>query len=122
MRWVLSETRAYKIVLSAQEYYCAWIGARSTASVLLKVGCNHLKVCTDPDFRVSADHVRISTNEASKWTKKFLSDIWKKGRKEISIEESIKNRENVCILLPLSLPAWGMHTQTFKIFTYTTDN
>jgi hypothetical protein len=26
-RWVLSETRAFKSVLSAQEDYCAWIGA-----------------------------------------------------------------------------------------------
>jgi hypothetical protein len=36
MRWVLSETRAFKGVLSAHEDYCAWIGTRSTASVLLK--------------------------------------------------------------------------------------
>jgi hypothetical protein len=32
----------------------------------------------------------------------FLSDIWKKGDKKISIEESIKNREKVCALLPSS--------------------
>jgi hypothetical protein len=25
--WILSETHAYKSVLSAQEDYCAWIGA-----------------------------------------------------------------------------------------------
>jgi hypothetical protein len=40
MRWVLSETRAFKGVLSAREDYCAWIRARSTASVLLKSGAN----------------------------------------------------------------------------------
>jgi hypothetical protein len=56
MWWVLSETCAFKSVLSAREDYCEWIGARSTTLVLLKVGCNHVKVCTD-DFRVSADHV-----------------------------------------------------------------
>jgi hypothetical protein len=46
--WVLSETCAFKSVLSAREDYCAWISARSTASVLLKVRCNHLKICIDP--------------------------------------------------------------------------
>jgi hypothetical protein len=35
-----------------------------------------------------------------------------RGRKEISIEESIKNRENVCTLLPLSLPLRGMYILT----------
>jgi hypothetical protein len=33
MRWVFSETRAYKRVLSIREDYCAWIGAQSGASV-----------------------------------------------------------------------------------------
>jgi hypothetical protein len=27
---------------------------------------------------------------------KFISDIWSKDRKEISIEESMKNKEKVC--------------------------
>jgi aspartokinase-like uncharacterized kinase len=79
-----------------------------------------MKVCTDPDFRVSTDHVRRSTIEASEWYKKFLSDIWKKSGKEISIKESIKNREKVCILLPSSFPAPSMHILTFKIYTCTT--
>jgi hypothetical protein len=43
MMWVLSETYAFKSVLSAQDDYCAWIGIRSTASILLKVGRNHVR-------------------------------------------------------------------------------
>jgi hypothetical protein len=66
MRWVLSE-----------KDYCAWIGAQSSTLVLLKAECKHMKTCTDPDFKVSADHVQRSTIEASKWSKKFLSNIWK---------------------------------------------
>jgi hypothetical protein len=69
MWWMLSETHAYKSVLSAREDYCAWIGARST---LLKDGCNHLKICNDPNFKVSADHIRRSTVEASELSKKIL--------------------------------------------------
>jgi hypothetical protein len=65
MRWGLSETHAFKGVLSAREDYYAWINVRSTASVLLKGRCNHVRACTDLDFRVFADHVRRSTVEAS---------------------------------------------------------
>ena len=71
MRWVLSETHEFKGVLSAREDYCAWIDARSTVSILLKVGYKHVKACTDPDFKVSADNVQRSTVEALEWSKKF---------------------------------------------------
>jgi hypothetical protein len=97
MRWILSETHAYKGVLSTQEGYYAWIGTRSTASVLLKTGCHHVKTCTKLEFKVSTDSVRRSTIEASEWGKMFLSNIWTNSRKEISIEESMKNKEKVCI-------------------------
>ncbi|KAL5647158.1 hypothetical protein ACJX0J_041513, partial [Zea mays] len=83
MRWILSEIHAYKNVLSTREDYCAWIGARSTASILLKVGCQHIKACSEPDFEVSAENVRRLTAEASEWGRKFLSDIWSKGGKEL---------------------------------------
>jgi hypothetical protein len=69
MRWILSKTHAYKGVLSTQKDYCAWIGARSTASVLLKDGCQNMKACTEHDFEVSTDSVRRSAVEASEWGK-----------------------------------------------------
>jgi hypothetical protein len=56
-----------------------------------------MKTCTDPNFEVPVDSVRRSTVEASEWGKKFLSDIWSKGGKEIALEESMKNREMVCV-------------------------
>jgi hypothetical protein len=39
-------------------------------------------------------------HEALELSKKFISKIWKRGRKELSIEESIKNMEKVCTSLP----------------------
>jgi hypothetical protein len=115
MRWVLRETYHFKGVLSAREEYCAWIGTQSTASVLLKSRCNQVRAWTDPDFKVSADHVRRSTIKASEWFEKFLYEIWKRGGKELSIEESIKNKEKVRALLRSSLPLLGMLMLTEKI-------
>jgi hypothetical protein len=70
-----------------------------------------VKGCTDLDFRVSAYHIQRLTDKALEWSKKILYEIWKMAGKEISIEESIKNREKVCTLLPSCLPSWGhVHT------------
>jgi hypothetical protein len=41
--------------------------------------------------------IRRSTVEDSEWGKKFLSDIWSKGGKEITLEESKKNIDKVCV-------------------------
>lgn len=80
----LCEVGAFKDIFSTREDYCAWIGAQSTNSVHLKVGYGHVKTCLDPDFEVSMESFRRSTIEASEWGN-FLSDIWSKGEKEISL-------------------------------------
>jgi hypothetical protein len=82
MWWVLSETRAYKSILSAREDYCAWIGTRSTALVLLNAGCNHVRTCTDLDFKVFVDHIRRSTGEASDWSKFFYPTYGRKVKRK----------------------------------------
>jgi hypothetical protein len=64
--------------------------------------CNHVKAYIVPDFKVSTDSIRRSTVEALESSKKVLSNTWKEGEKEISIEESIINREMVCTWLPSS--------------------
>lgn len=48
-----------------REYYCAWVGARSTALILYKAGCGHVKACCDPGFALSLDDVRKPSVEAS---------------------------------------------------------
>jgi hypothetical protein len=47
---------------------------QSTASVLLKPRCNHVRTCTERDFKDSTDNVQRSVVKASEWSKKFLSD------------------------------------------------
>jgi hypothetical protein len=110
MRWVLSETCAFKSVLSAQEDYCAWIGTRSTASVLLKGGCNHVRACTDPNFRVSTDHIQRSTVEALEWSKKFLYDIWKRGKRNKHRRIYKEKGEGLYFVTFVLTIVWCVHT------------
>jgi hypothetical protein len=97
MRWIYGEVGAFKGVLSTREDYCVWVGARSTASTLLGVGCEHMKACTCPNFKISFEKRKKVISKASEWRKKFLLDVWTKGGKDIAIEESKKNRKKVHI-------------------------
>jgi hypothetical protein len=74
-----------------------------------------VRACTDLDFKVSVDHVRRSTAETLEWSKKVLSEIWKRGRKELCIVDSTKNREKVCALLHSSFTFTGHGHANCKI-------
>jgi hypothetical protein len=78
MRWIYGKVCTFKGVLSTREDYCACIAARSTASALLRVGCNHIKTCLNPNFTLPIENVRRLSAKALKWGKKFLFDIWSK--------------------------------------------
>jgi hypothetical protein len=54
-------------VLSTREDYYAWIGARSVASMLEKVDCEHVKIIGKPDFKVSQDDVEKPSLKPPKW-------------------------------------------------------
>ena len=75
-----------------------------------------MRACTDLDFKVSADHVRRSTAKTLEWSKKVLSEIWKRGGKELSIVESTKNREKVHALLHSSFSFTGHGHANCKIY------
>jgi hypothetical protein len=94
---IYGEVGAFKGVLSIQEHYCAWIGAQSTTSALFGVGYNHVKACTDPNFKIYLENVKWSSTKALDWDKKFLLDVWTKGWKEVALEESKKNNKKVFI-------------------------
>jgi hypothetical protein len=97
MKWIDGEVVDFQGVPSTQEDYCTWIEAQSQASVLLGVGYDHVKAYLDPNFMVPLENIRRSSVKSSNWGKKFLIDIWKIKGKEITLEESKKNRKKVFI-------------------------
>lgn len=65
MRWIYGEVGPFKGVQSTLENYYAWIGARSIASAHLGGDCGDVKVCLDPNFKLSLENVRRSSAKAS---------------------------------------------------------
>jgi hypothetical protein len=59
---------------------------------LEKAGCDHAKVVAQSDFTFSADDIRNPSAEATTLGGKFYSEVWLKGRQEIT-DEAIKRNE-----------------------------
>jgi hypothetical protein len=70
VKWINDKVVAFGEVLSTREDYCAWIGARSAASMLEKVDCEHVKIIGKPDFKVFQDDVENPSLKPPKWDTK----------------------------------------------------
>ena len=62
-------------------------------SILENVGCDHAKVVVQPDFVFSANDVRNPSAEATTLGRKFYSEVFLKGGREIADEAIRKNEK-----------------------------
>jgi hypothetical protein len=61
-------------------------------SILGKVGCDHAKAVAQPEFVFSADDTKNPLVKAFALGRKFYSEVWMKGGREIA-NEAIKKNE-----------------------------
>jgi hypothetical protein len=59
IQWISGEAEAFEEILSDRGDFCAFAGARGAASILEKVGCDHVKAVVQPEFAFSADDIKI---------------------------------------------------------------
>jgi hypothetical protein len=57
-KWISGEAGAFEEILSDRGDFCAFAGARGAASILEKVGCDHVKAVVQPEFSLSADDIK----------------------------------------------------------------
>jgi hypothetical protein len=91
IQWISGEAEAFEEILSDREDFCAFAGARGAASILEKVGCDHAKAIVQPGFALSADDMKNPSAEASTLSGKFYSEVWLKGRREVT-DEAIRRK------------------------------
>jgi hypothetical protein len=53
------EAEAFEEILSDIGDFCAFAGARGSASILEKVDCDHAKAIVQPEFALLADDIKI---------------------------------------------------------------
>jgi hypothetical protein len=93
VQWICGEVEAFDEILSDRGDFCAFGGARVVVATLEKAGCEHVKGAAQPGFVFSADDIKDPSAEASTLGRRFYSNVWMKGGREMSDEAIRKNEK-----------------------------
>jgi hypothetical protein len=91
IEWIGEETEAFEEILSDCGDFCAFAG-RGVAAILEKIGYEHVKATTQTETVFSVDNTKDPSAEATMMGRKFYSNVWMKGGREIA-DEAIKKNE-----------------------------
>jgi hypothetical protein len=91
--WISGEAEAFEEILNDREDICAFTGARGIATILEKVGCDHVKAAAQTEAAFSTDDTRDPSVEATLVGGKFYSDVWVNGGRELANEIIKKNEK-----------------------------
>jgi hypothetical protein len=78
--------------LSGRGDVCAFSGARGVASILVKAGCEHVKIRAEAEAAFSIDDTKDPSAEASLVGGKIFTDVWENGSRGMA-HEIIKKSE-----------------------------
>jgi hypothetical protein len=92
IQWIGEEVEAFEEILSDRGDFCAFAGARGVAAVLEKSGCEHVKDAAQAEAVFSKDDTKEPLAKATLMGRKFYSNVWMKGGREIA-DEAIKKNE-----------------------------
>jgi hypothetical protein len=98
IEWIGEEAEAFDEILSHRRDFCAFAGARGVAAVLEKTGCEHVKAVAQAETVFSIDDTKEPSAEATLMGRKFYSNVWMKGGREIADEAIKKNEKNPMML------------------------
>jgi hypothetical protein len=92
IQWIGEEVKAFDEILSDRGDFCAFVGARGVVAILEKAGCEHVKAAAQPESIFSADDTKDPSADASFLGRRFYSNVWMKGDREMA-DEAIKKNE-----------------------------
>jgi hypothetical protein len=92
IEWIGEEVEAFEEILSDRGDFCAFAGARGVAAILEKSGCEHVKAATQMEVVFTVENTKDPSAEATLMGRKFYSNIWMKGGRELA-DEAIKKNE-----------------------------
>jgi hypothetical protein len=90
--WIGEEAKAFEEIVSDRGDICAFANARGLAAILEKAGYEHVKAAAQAEAIFSTDDTRDPSVEATLMDRKFYSDVWIKGGREMA-DEIIKRNE-----------------------------
>lgn len=75
-------------IISARSDYCVMIGSRGMASVLEKVGCEHVNTIGKADFRIVVEDIKAPSKSVLDATKRLFFKLWDKGGRQLAALEA----------------------------------
>jgi hypothetical protein len=91
--WIGEEAEAFKEILSDRGDICAFAGARGVAAILEKAGCDHVKVVAQTEAIFSTNDTKDPSVEATLVGRKFYSNVWVNGGREMANKIIKKNEK-----------------------------
>jgi hypothetical protein len=95
IEWISNEAEAFEEILSDRGDVCTFSGARGVAAVLEKAGCDHVKTLAQAEAAFSVDDTKDPSAEASLIGRKFFTDIWENGGREMAHEIMKKSEKDL---------------------------
>jgi hypothetical protein len=92
IEWISGEADAFEEILNGRGDVCAFSGPRGVATILEKVGCEHVKILAQAEVAFSIDDTKDPSAEANLVGAKFFTDIWENGGRGTA-HEIIKKSE-----------------------------
>jgi hypothetical protein len=93
--WIGEESEAFEEILSDRGNICAFAGARGAAAILEKAGCDHVKAAAQTEAAFSIDDTKNPSAEATLVGRKFYSDVWVNGGREMANKIIKKNEKEI---------------------------
>jgi cell division septum initiation protein DivIVA len=84
--WISGEAEAFEEFLSDRRDICAFTGAQGVAAILEKASCDHVKAAAQTD-------TKDPSAEATLVGRKFYSDVWVNGGRDLANEIIKKNEK-----------------------------
>jgi hypothetical protein len=95
IEWISGEAKAFEEILSDRGDVCAFSSARGISAILEKAGCDHVKTLAQVEAAFSVDDTKDPSAEASLMGRKFYSDIWINGGREMAHKIMKKSEKDI---------------------------
>jgi hypothetical protein len=95
IEWISGEAKAFEEILNDRGDICAFSGARGISAILEKARCDHVKVIAQAEVAFSLDDTKDSSAKATLVGRKFYSDVWVNGGRELASKIIKKNEKDI---------------------------
>jgi hypothetical protein len=85
-----NEVESLDEVIRGHKNFCALVDSRGTTVAFMKAGCTHAKTVNKPTFNLSMSDIVDIPAEARSIGNRFITQIWVKGARELSGDETRK--------------------------------